>query len=211
MMPLFFMAESVEGKSFREKNKERLGKVDSASLTFAKAFKYPFNRALGMLNVLWLLLPIIGWFAFGGYTVRIVREWVDGKFEELPLFSFGDDFKLGFFMFLKAIPFVLVYFLVSLLLGAIPGIGGLLSFMLEILVLPILGINFLKKGTVQAYFEFEVVGLVFANFLDYVVALLKALGLFLVFFILIIVLVGIPGLAFTWGIFVADFYRRYSN
>ena len=72
-------------------------------LDFKTAFKYPFNRAKGMWNILWVLLPIFGWFALGGYGIRIVKEFSHGKFKKLPVMSFGSDMKLGFFMFLKVL------------------------------------------------------------------------------------------------------------
>ena len=86
-----------------------MGKLD-----FKTAFKYSFNRAKGMWNILWMLLPVVGWFALGGYSVRIVQEFSQGKFKQLPIFEFRNDMKLGFFMFIKAIPFVVVYILYSM-------------------------------------------------------------------------------------------------
>lgn len=31
---------------------------NSASIDFKSGFKYPFNRAAGLLNILWMLVPI---------------------------------------------------------------------------------------------------------------------------------------------------------
>jgi hypothetical protein len=185
--------------------KKRKGK---AALDFKKAFKYPFNRAKRMWNILWLLFPIFGWFALGGYGVRIVQEFSRGKFKELPEMKFGSDMKFGFFMFLKAIPFVLVYMVIISILETIPAFGGFAILFLEVLVVPILGINFINKETVGSYFEFEVVKSVFDNFKDYVVVMLKSLGLALIFVVMLLILVGLPALVFTANIFVADFYRR---
>ena len=67
-------------------------------LDFKTAFKYPFNRAKGMLNILWMFLPIIGWFALGAYSIIIVKEFSKGEFKQLPIFNFGSDLKLGFMM-----------------------------------------------------------------------------------------------------------------
>ncbi len=179
-----------------------------ANLNFKAAFKYPFNRAKGMLNILWLLLPIIGWFPLGGYGVRIIQEFSKGKFKELPVFKFKSDFKLGFFMFLKAIPFVLVYMLFISLLEMISPVLDYASILFEIFVIPILTINFMNKQTVGSYFEFKKLKSVFTNLGDYIVAVLKSIGLFLVFLVMCIILVGIPAMAFTQNIFLADFYRR---
>ncbi|MEA2003955.1 MAG: hypothetical protein U9O53_03265, partial [archaeon] len=79
------------------------------SLSFEKAFKYPFNRMKGLMNAFWIFLPIFGWLALIGYTVRIVNEFLEGKFEHLPTMQFIDDMKLGFMMFVKALPFVITY------------------------------------------------------------------------------------------------------
>jgi len=177
-------------------------------LDFGSAFSYPFNRAKGMLNVLWLLLPIFGWFALSGYGVRIVQGFIRGKFKELPLFSFGSDMKLGFFMFLKSIPFVFAYMIFYYVLEFIPVLGDIAGLVISFFVVPILGINFIRKESVASFFEFEIVSVVFENLGEYVVALLKSIALFIVFLFMIIVLVGIPGGIFTNNIFLADFYRR---
>ena len=178
-------------------------------LKFGDAFKYPFNRAKGMWNILWVLLPIIGWFALGGYSVRIVKEFCKGKFKQLPTMKFGDDFKLGFMMFIKAIPFIVVYLLVLGVFGIAGPFGrGLAQIFMDVFVLPILAINFMNKETVSSFFELRLVGVVFNNLGDYVVAILKSIGLALIFIVMIIILVGIPAGQFTKNIFLADFYRR---
>jgi hypothetical protein len=179
-------------------------------LDFGSAFSYPFNRYKGMLNILWIFLPIFGWFALGGYGVRIVKGFLEGKFKELPFFSFSSDMKLGFFMFVKALPFFIAYVFVFGILDAITqGFSSLLEFLFVIFVMPVLTINFFRKETVVSYFEFDLIKIVFKNFGEYMIALLKSIGLYLIFFIMIIILVGIPALAFTFYIFFAEFYRRY--
>ena len=183
-------------------------------LNFETAFKYPFNRLVGMWNVLWLLLPIFGWFAFGGYTIRIVQEFTKGKFKEVPKMKFGDDFKLGFFMFLKAIPFGIAYLVLLFIIGKILSALGLvwlvtlINAFFALLVVPVLAINFMKKERVDAFFEFKKVKPVFENFGDYIVALLKSIALGIIFCVLSIILIGIPAGAFTKNIFIADFYYR---
>ena len=79
-------------------------KVDKA-LDFKSAFKYPFNRPAGLLNILWFLLPIIGWFALIGYCQGILRAIIAGNKTNLPEFiGFGDNLKRGFMLFVKLIP-----------------------------------------------------------------------------------------------------------
>ncbi|MFH1455820.1 MAG: DUF4013 domain-containing protein [archaeon] len=186
-----------------------------AKLDFKKAFKYPFNRPKGLLNILWILLPIIGWFAIGGYSIRIVQEFCKGKFKKLPIFKFKSDLKLGFFMFLKALPFVIVYAifisvvgLVVEVLGLNEGVLSLVDLLLQLLIVPMLTINFFNKQTIESFFEFRIIKSVFNNFGDYLLALGQSILLGIIFLIMIIVLVGIPAGAFTKNIFLADFYRR---
>jgi len=183
--------------------------VKKAKLDFKTAFNYPFNRAKGMWNILWILIPIIGWLALGGYGIRIVKEFIKGKFKQLPTFNFGSDLKLGFMMFLKAIPFILAYAaIVILLYWANIWVGVTVRVLFDILVLPILLINFFNKETVESLFEFKIVKHVFKNFGDYILVLLKSLLLGLIFLIMWVVLIGIPAGTFTKNIFLADFYRR---
>tara|TARA_Y100000310_G_C20416037_1_gene684353 strand:- start:14 stop:565 length:552 start_codon:yes stop_codon:yes gene_type:complete len=178
-------------------------------LDFKTAFKYPFNRPKGMLNILWILLPIIGWFVLGGYLIRIVQEFIKGRFKRLPQLNFKDNLNLGFFMFLKAIPFVLAYMIVMGSLNTISlWVGIPIRILLEIFVVPILFINFFNKETIQSLFEFKILKVVYNNIGNYILVILKSIALALIFLIMIIVLVGIPAGSFTKNIFLADFYRR---
>ncbi|MAG20505.1 hypothetical protein CL618_03680 [archaeon] len=177
-------------------------------LKFKTAFDYPFKRARGLWNILWLLVPIIGWFALGGYGIRIIKEFAKGKFKKLPFFNFKNDLKLGFFMFLKSIPFALAYAAIAIIFNVIPALGAVVRTFLELFIIPMLTINFFVKETVGSYFEFRVVKYVFDHFVDYIMAVLKSILLFIVFLIMSIILVGIPAGLFTENIFLADFYRR---
>ena len=181
-------------------------------LDFKTAFYYPFNRAKGMLNILWFLLPIIGWFTLGGFIIRIVKEFSEGRFEQLPIFNFKGDLELGFFMFLKGLPFLIVYGIILGILTAIdPWLRGIIQLLLSLFVVPILFINFFNKETITSLFEFKILKSVFNNPKDYTIALLKSILLGIIFFLMTIVLVGIPAGAFTQNIFLADFYRRKVN
>ena len=181
----------------------------SNPVDFKTAFMFPFNKASRMWNILWVLLPIFGWFALAGYQVRIMNGFIDGKFKQLPKMTFKKDLKLGFWMVLKALPFVLAFmFLIMLIAMADETLAGTVEVFLVLFVVPVLGINFIKKQTVDSFFEVGLVKHVFNNFVDYVIALLKSLGLAAVFFIMMIILVGIPASTFTKNLFIADFYRR---
>ena len=179
------------------------------SIDFKSAFKYPFNRAAGLLNILWMFIPIIGWFALYGYGITIVKHFIKGDFKELPKMDFGENLGLGFFMFFKSIPFMIVLFIMYIFLIFIPFIGPLASWFISLFIVPVLTINFFKKETVASYFEFEKIKYVFEDFEDYIIALLKSIALGIIFFLMIIILVGIPAATFTQNIFFADFYRRY--
>ncbi len=178
-------------------------------LDFSTAFKYSFNRPMGLLNVLWILLPIFGWFALAGYSIRLVQEFSKGKFQQLPLFSFVSDMKLGFMMFLKSIPFVIAYIILLMILAMLgTGIMTTVMILVSIFAIPMLTVNFFNKETVASLFEFGIINSVFSNLGDYIVVLLKSLLLAIIFMILSIVIVGIPASMFTRNIFLADFYRR---
>lgn len=186
-------------------------------LDFKTAFKYPFNRAKGMWNILWIFLPIIGWFALGGYSIRIVKEFIKGKFKRLPNFKFKSDLRLGFIMFLKSIPFFAVYTLLLLGIGAVARVMGIknqqlfvdfINTLLALFVIPMLTINFINKQTIGSYFEVEVIKPVFNNIRDYVIVIFKSFLLSIIFLIMWVVLVGIPAGTFAKNIFLADFYRR---
>ena len=173
------------------------------------ALKYPFNRPKRLLYALWILVPIIGWLALFGYVVRIVNEFIEGKYEELPQLHFTDDLKLGFSMFLKSLPFYIVYaVLVAGIMVIDEDIANILSFLLGFFVLPILSVNFYRKQTVGSYFDFGKLGYVMNNIGDYIIAMLKQYATSIIFLVLSIVLIGIPALYVTSMIFAANFYGR---
>ncbi|MBI2136803.1 DUF4013 domain-containing protein [Candidatus Woesearchaeota archaeon] len=180
------------------------------SLDFKTAFKYPFNRPIGMLNILWLLLPILGSFANYGYLVVIIRQFLNNDFKELPEFNFKDNLSLGFFMFLKTIPFILVFVVIQAISTMFnPLIGILVILFISLFILPILYINFIKNGTVGSFFDFNAIVPVFNNFGEYLIVLLKTVGLAILFLLMVLILVGFPAMIFTQNIFYADFYRKY--
>jgi len=193
------------------------------TLSFKEAFRYPFNRWVGMFNILWILIPIIGWFALVGYNIRIIQRFIQNDFKELPIFKFGENLRLGFKMFLKVIPFVIVYMLVigvstkiivnvgEILLAKERTINltiSLVNIIIGIFVIPVLAMNFFNKETVTSFFELKIIKSVFSNLGGYIMALLKSITLALTFLPMCIVPVGIPAGGFTKNIFLADFYRR---
>ena len=179
------------------------------SLNFKAAFKYPFNKAVRMFNILWMFVPFIGWLALFGYGIEIIKHFIKGDFKELPKMEFGKHLKLGFFMFLKFIPFMIIITIINIVLVFIPIIGTLASWFISLFVVPILIINFFNKETIESYFEFEIIRAVFEDFEEYIIALLKSLALAVIFMLMFLILVGIPARSFTQNIFIADFYRRF--
>lgn len=179
------------------------------AVEFKSGFKYPFNRAAGLLNILWFFLPIFGWFALFGYSITIVKHFIKGDFKELPKFNFGKNLSLGFFMFFKSIPFIIAITFVYIIVGLIPFLGFLGTSFIALFIVPILMINFFNKETVESYFELKKVSAVFDNLGEYIIVVLKTIALKVIFFIMILLLVGIPAGAFSKNIFLADFYRRY--
>ncbi len=177
-------------------------------LDFKTAFNYPFNRAKRMWNILWVFLPIIGWSVLFGYSVRITQKFIKGKFKKLPILKFKSDLKLGFFMFLKSLPFIFSYIIFLIIIKTINPWLELSRIFIDLFIIPILGINFINKETVVSFFEFKILKIVFSNLGDYSLALLKNILLGSIFFIMWIVLVGLPAGTFTRSIFLADFYRR---
>ena len=179
------------------------------TLNFKTAFKYPFNRGKGMLNILWLLVPILGWFALIGYSIKIMQEFISGKFKQLPEFNFSDNLSLGFIMFIKSLALFIPYGIVMTIIEQFSAVGDILGFLIELFAIPILLVNFVHKETISSLYEFQIISTVFDNIKEYLIAVIKSIGLFLVYLVMIIILVGIPAMAFTNNIFIADFYRLH--
>jgi hypothetical protein len=179
------------------------------TIRFSEAFKYPFKTPKRLLYILLLIVPIIGWFALFGYIIRIINEFTEGRYEGLIKLDFMEDLKLGFAVFLKALPFYIVY---SVLLYAATYVneifGDLISLLLGVFVIPMLYVNFARKQTIGALFEFGVLKVVRHNLGEYLTTVLKQYALNVVYIILFLVLVGLPAIMFTNTIFFANFYGR---
>ncbi|KKG12050.1 DUF4013 domain-containing protein [Methanosarcina sp. 2.H.A.1B.4] len=180
------------------------------TIGFIDALKYPFNRPKRLLYALWMLVPVIGWLALFGYVVRIANEFIEGKYEELPQLHFTDDLTFGVSMFLKSLPFYIVY--IALITGITmldEDIANILGLLIGFFVLPVLNVNFYRKQTVGSYFDFGKLGYVMDNIGDYIVMMLKQYAISIIFLVISIVLVGIPALYVTSMIFAANFYGRF--
>jgi hypothetical protein len=152
-------------------------------MDIGKAFSFPFEDD-DWLTKLFLgavvsIVPILN-FAWGGYTVDILRNVIDGVPRPLPAWSdFGDKFVKGFIIWVAG----LIYSLPALLIGCLPlgllvipasmegaefsdalaatftGVGIFLICILALYLLlltfyyPAVYINFARKGTFGSCFE----------------------------------------------------------
>lgn len=180
------------------------------TISFPEAFKYPFKTPKRLLYALLLFVPIIGWFALFGYIVRLINEFIEGRYEGLIKLDFMEDLKLGFMVFLKSLPFYIIYFIItSATIYVNETFGNIVNLLLGFFVVPILAVNFKRKQTVESFFEFNILKNVTDNLGDYILAILKQWVLFFVFLVLSLVLIGIPAMYFTGSIFIANFYGNF--
>jgi hypothetical protein len=179
------------------------------TISFSDAFKFPFKEPRRLLYALLVLIPILGWFVLFGYITRLINEFVEGRYEGLIKLNFMGDLKLGFIIYLKALPFLIMLMIVQSAAGQVSEtFGFIVSLLLSFFVCPILGINFYRKQTIMSFFEFGILHVVKDDFGDYTITILKQIALEIVFLILSLVLIGIPALLLTNGIFIANFYGR---
>ena len=179
------------------------------TISFSEAVKYPFKVPQRLLYILLLFIPIIGWLALFGYGVRLVNEFIEGRYEGLIKLDFMEDLKLGFMVFLKALPFYIAYMVIlSATTYVNETLGNLVNLLLGFFVIPLLAVNFFRKQTIESFFEFDVLNVVRDNLGEYIITVLKQYALVIVFLVLSIVLVGIPAMFFTNSIFVANMYGR---
>ncbi len=179
------------------------------TISFSEAFKYPFKTPKRLLYALLIFVPIIGWLALFGYGVRLVNEFIEGRYEGPIKLDFMEDLKLGFMVFLKSLPFYIIYIIILFAATYVSeGLGNIISLLLGFFVVPMLAVNFFRKQTVESFFEFSVLNVVRDNLGEYIITVLKQYALVIIFMVLSIVLVGIPGMLFTNSIFVANMYGR---
>jgi hypothetical protein len=180
------------------------------TLSLSDAFKYPYKTPTRLVYALLLFIPILGWLVLFGYLVRLVNEFIEGRYEGLIKLEIVDDLKLGVITFLKALPFYISYIIVISIVSYIStSLGSAVSFLLSFFVIPILMVNIFRKQTIESFFEFDLLNVVKDNLGDYIMIMVKQYVVTIVFLILSFILIGIPGLCFTSSIFVANFYGNY--
>lgn len=179
------------------------------TISFSEALKYPFKIPQRLLYILLLIVPVIGWLALFGYSVRLVNEFIEGRYEGLIKLDFMEDLKLGFMVFLKALPFYIGYMvLLSAAMYVSETLGSLINLLFGFFVIPMLVVNFYRKQTIESFFEFDILSVIRDNPGEYIITLLKQYALVIVFLVLSVVLVGIPAMFFTSSIFFANMYGR---
>ena len=179
------------------------------TISLSDAIKYPFKTPYRLLYILWGIIPILGSFIIWGYVIRLVNEFIEGRYEGLIKLDVIEDLKLGVIMFLKSIPFFIVCAIAVIAATYANATFGGIIFLLALFVIPILIVNFFKKQTIQSLFEFNILKNVTGNLGDYVVAVLKQWILSIVFLVFSLVLIGISAMYFTSSIFIANFYGNF--
>jgi hypothetical protein len=175
-------------------------------ITFSEGLKYPWGAPQRLWNILWIFVPIVGFFVIVGYLKKITNSIVRGNVTELPEFGkFGENLKRGFLVFVKLLPIYIALMIVSF----IPYIGIIVYWLFSILFIPWLVINLMVKNTVESSFDFKKAwNVIFSNFGDYVLVFFKTIGFAFIYILASIILVGIPCYTFGSYIFLTDFYRR---
>jgi hypothetical protein len=182
------------------------------NISLSDAFRYPFKKPKRLLYALFLLIPIFGWLILFGYLIRLVNEFIEGRYEGLIKLNIIDDMSLGFTTLLKSLPFIIIYIIIISAVNYVSETFGLLfNLLLSVFIVPILQVNFYRKQTIKSYFEFDILNIVKDNLGSYVVVILKQYVLTIIFLILSIVLIGIPALFFTNTIFIANFYGKCTE
>jgi len=175
--------------------------------SFAAGMKYPWAVPARLLNILWVLIPVVGVFTLYGYIIKVITGMVQGQ-NSLPDFGdWGENTKEGFFLILRMIPFMIVFWIVSFVLMFIPVLGQLAFSLLCFLFVPWLVTNLIVKRKVSAAFDVQgAAKAVFGNFGGYIMALVRTVGFAIVYGLLSMIVIGIPALLFGQNYYLARFY-----
>ncbi|MDP2907738.1 MAG: DUF4013 domain-containing protein [Nanoarchaeota archaeon] len=190
------------------KKKPELRKAVPKVSSFSDGLKYPWGAPKRLLNILWALIPFIGWLALVSYSQSIIRVIVAGNKTSLPEFiGFGEHLKKGFLLFVKSLPLLIAYFLIF----SVPGIGGVAGFIAFVFFLPYLMINLFVTDRFEESFNIQKVwDNVFNNLREYLIAYVKTIGFVLIYGVLSIILIGIPCLHFGCLFFLVEFYTNHN-
>ena len=181
------------------------------TISFSEAVKYPFKVPQRLLYALLGFIPILGSFILFGYVVRLVNEFIEGRYEGLIKLDVIEDLKIGVIAFLKALPFYIVCVIIMSAAIYVSETLGIIILFFALFVIPMLMVNFFRKQTIGSFFEFDILKVVKDNLGEYYYGTLKQYALAIVFLVLSIVLVGIPAMFFTNSVFVANLYGNVSG
>lgn len=180
-------------------------------MTITEGLKYPFNRFSRLFNFYWILIPILGWLAVPGYCLKIIQNIVRGNKQELPEFgSFFDNMKAGFFFII----FSLIIALAVMIINIIPIIGTILAIIIAF-ISPILIIQYTNNQSFSEGFDFKrALNLIFNNFIDFIVAYLRSIIVFVILVMfsipLVTLIITIPAMSFVKYYFFAEFYSNVA-
>lgn len=184
----------------------------SVDIDIGSALKYPWKK---MTRAFWywiILIPIFGWFPLYGYMLDVIQNITKGNDKELPKFGkYWPSFIDGFYFFV----FVMIVSVVLNIVMRIP-IAGWAAYILIALIMPMLMVNYAVKRKFSAFFDVVfATKMVFGNFIDYIVLILKniVVGLFwLLCSIPIVTLIWtLPAMQFSGQYLIAQFYRKHNK
>lgn len=192
----------------KAKKKPELRKAVPKVSSFSDGLRYPWGVPKRLLNILWALIPVLGWLALVSYYQSMIRVIVAGNKTNLPEFiGFGENLRKGFLLFVKSLPLLIAYSLIF----SVPGIGRVAGFIAFVFFLPYLGINLFVTDKFEESFNIpKVWDNVFSNLREYLIAYVKTIGFVLIYVPLLIILIGIPCLHFGCLFFLAEFYTNHN-
>lgn len=145
---------------------------------FEKAIKYPFSdhdwvKKLLIAGLI-CLIPLIGMIVVLGWSLRIMKNVMNGDVDLLPSVEFSEDFVLGIKSFVIVLPFIVINAILGTISSALLPRDGtsntalimlLLGFAVNILsvaisvcfsaALPVMYGSFLKSGVLSDAFDSE--------------------------------------------------------
>ena len=181
--------------------------------TIGDAIAFPFRKWYRCFNIFWILLPVLGWAAIGGYLWRIVNGLLKNELTELPKFNFAEDMKNGWLPLGYIILYSLAVNILLTIIGSITKVGMQLTNIYISLIAPMLVIQFFESRSIQEGFNIgKATKLVFRNFGDYIITLLKQVVVIIVFLLaLLLFFLGYGAMVFGGYYLMIDFYKRNVN
>ena len=178
-------------------------------VSIKEALRFPFANLKRLFNFYWILIPIWGWFVVSGYAIKIIKQVIAGKNQELPpIRPFKGLVKVGFLLFVVSLVLSIIYNVAIF----IPIVGWIIYIYLA-LISPILILQFAEIKRIRDGLNFiEATRTVFANLKLYIVTYLKTIVVVLVLLLasaLVITLIfTLPAMAFVQYYIWAEFYKE---